>query len=95
MEFYDIPPEGGTVDAAIELNYHSISVPDEGTVTLVASVYPIGTSVTWTTSNSEVATVSGGVVTGEGAGNCIITASITVSGVTFTDTCTVVVPATD
>ena len=91
MEFYEIPPEGGSVDADIQLNFHSISVPDGDTVTLVASVYPLGSSVTWTTSDDTVATVSGGVVTGEGAGNTIITAAITVDGVTFNDTCTVVV----
>lgn len=91
MEFYEIPPEGGSVDADIQLNYHSISVPDGDTVTLVASVYPLGSTVTWTSANSEVATVSNGVVTGEGAGNTIITAAITVGGVTFNDTCTVVV----
>lgn len=91
MEFYEIPPEGGGVDADIQLNFHSISVPDGDTVTLVASVYPLGSAVTWTSANSEVATVAGGVVTGQGAGNTIITAAITVDGVTFTDTCTVVV----
>lgn len=91
MEFYEIPPEGGSVDADIQLNYHSISVPDGGNVTLAASVYPLGSSVTWTSDDDTVATVAGGVVTGEGAGNTIITAAITVDGVTFTDTCTVVV----
>lgn len=91
MEFYEIPPEGGSVDADIQLNFHSISVPDGDTVTLVASVYPLGSTVTWTSANSEVATVAGGVVTGQGAGNTIITAAITVGGVTFNDTCTVVV----
>ncbi len=96
MEFYDIPPEGGTVDGAIELNYHSISIADGNTATLVASVYPVGTTVTWDSLNSEVASVdSSGVVTAESAGNTIIRATITVQGVTYIDTCTVVVPATD
>jgi hypothetical protein len=91
MEFYEIPPEGGSVDADIQLNYHSISVPADGNVTLVASVYPLGSTVTWTSDDDTVATVAGGVVTGESAGNTIITAAITVDGVTFNDTCTVVV----
>lgn len=91
FELYIIPPEGGDVDGAIELNYHSIEIKRGNTATLVATKYPATASVTWTVEDSNVATVSGGVVTAVGAGNTIVTAAITVSGVTFTDTCTVVV----
>ena len=91
FELYIIPPEGGDVDGAIELNYHAIEINDGSTATLVATKYPATASVTWTVEDSNVATVSGGVVTAVGAGNTIVTAAITVNGVTFTDTCTVVV----
>src|SRR5690349_19289998 len=41
-----------------------------------------GKTATWSTSNGAVATVSGGIVTGVGAGNAVITATIDgVSGV--------------
>lgn len=76
---------------SVLLNTHAASVVDESTVTLTAETYPVGQTVSWTSSADAVASVSGGVVTGESAGQAIITASITVNGVTYTDTCTVVV----
>ena len=78
---------------SVLLNTHAASVVDESTVTLTAQTYPVGQTVTWTSSNDEIASVSGGVVTCESAGQAIITAAITVGGVTYTDTCTVVVTA--
>lgn len=91
FDIYIIPPQGGEVDGAIELNYHSLSLTEGGTATLVAAKYPDNATVTWTVEDSDVATVSGGVVSAVGSGNTLITAAITVEGVTFTDTCTVVV----
>lgn len=82
-----------STNASILLSKHSATVEENATVTITASVVPAGSVVTWTTSDDTVATVNGGVVTGEAAGNAIITASITVNGVTYTDTCTVVVTA--
>ena len=78
---------------SVKLNNHYVTVPDEETVTLTASTTPSGQTVTWSSENTTVATVSGGVVTGKSAGNTIITAAITVGGVTVNDTCTVVVTA--
>lgn len=76
---------------AVVLNKHVVTVEAENTVTLTAATTPVGQSVTWT-SSSAVASVSNGVVTaGQNAGNAIITAAITVDGVTYTDTCTVIV----
>lgn len=76
------------------LNKHSISIVEDDTFTLTAEKYPANASVTFSSGSDLVATVtSGGVVTGEGAGNTIITASITQNGVTYTDTCTVIVTA--
>ena len=78
----------------IELSEHLINLKVDDEFTLTALTVPAGATVTWSEGSSSVATVSGGVVTAAGAGNTIITASITDSGVTYTDTCTVVVTAT-
>lgn len=78
---------------SVLLNTHAVTVEDESTVTLTAVTVPAGKTVTWTSSDGTKASVSNGVVTGEAAGQAIITAAITVDGVTYTDTCTVVVTA--
>lgn len=82
-----------STNASILISKHSATVEENSTVTITASVVPAGSTVTWTSSDNTVATVDGGVVTGVAEGNAIITASITVNGVTYTDTCTVVVTA--
>lgn len=76
---------------SILLNTHSATVADGSTVTLTANTVPADATVTWSSANSSIATVSNGVVTGEAEGNTIITASITQDGVTYNDTCTVIV----
>ena len=73
------------------LNTHSVTIEDGGEVTLTATTVPEGQTVTWSSSDGTKASVAAGVVTGEGEGSAIITASITVDGVTYTDTCTVIV----
>ena len=85
---------GGTVVPSITTP-DSITIADEAEVTLEATVVPADATVTWSSANSAVASVgsSTGVVTGEGSGNTIITASITVDGVTYSDTTTVIVTA--
>lgn len=84
----------GANTPSVTLNTKYIELVDEDTYQLSATVVPTGASVTWTEAASAVATVSAtGLVTAEGAGNTIITASITSDGVTVTDTCTVVVTA--
>lgn len=93
MEYYLIPPQGGEVQGAIELNHHSVSLVEDEKVTLVATTYPASATVTWSTGSSSVASVSNGLVTAEGEGDTIITAQITVDGVEFTDTCTIIVEA--
>ena len=67
---------------SISLSKTSLSLTTGGTATLSATVYPSNAtnkSVTWTTSNSSVATVSAGKVTAKGAGTATITAK-TVNG---------------
>lgn len=78
---------------AVNLNLHSATIKVGGTLPLTATTTPAGETVTWTTGNSSVADVTNGTVSGEGTGNTIITASITVDGVTYNDTCTIVVEA--
>lgn len=93
FEIYCKSGSGEPVSPYVLLNKHSITIEENDTYTLNASVYPAATSVTWSSASESVATVSNGVVTAEGAGNTIVTASITVDGVTYSDTCTVVVTA--
>lgn len=84
---------GGSATPSVLLNTHGTTVTAGDTVTLTATTVPASQTVTWSTSNGDKATVADGVVTGEAEGQAIITAAITVDGVTYTDTCTVVVNA--
>ena len=79
----------------ISLNKGNISIVDGDTYTLVADVYPSGTSVTWASTDTDVATVSNGVVTAESEGVCVITAKITTSGESFIASCNVTVTAAE
>lgn len=76
----------------------SITIAETATVAvdgpaadITTAVVPVGTTVTWTSSDEKVATVANGAVTGVSAGTAVITASIKVDGNTYTDTCTVTV----
>lgn len=81
---------------SVQLDKYSISVEAGGTATLNVTTIPSDASVTWSSANSSVASVSNGVITaGDSDGNTIVTASITVDGVTYNDTCTVVVTAAE
>lgn len=75
----------------VSLSAAKASVVVGSTVTLTASTAPAGETVTWSSSDTDNATVSGGVVTGVSAGTATITASITVGGVTYSDSCVVTV----
>ena len=81
---------GGGVIPTVVLDKHYVSLEVGETATLVATTVPDDVTVTWTVSD-DAATVSGGTITAEEAGNCIVTATITVDGVSYNDTCTVVV----
>lgn len=83
-----------TVTPAISLNKHVINLnatAPGNTEQLVATVTPSNATVTWSSAATGKATVSSGLVTAAGVGNTIITAAITVDGVTYDDTCTVIV----
>lgn len=64
-------------------------------IQLEADTIPVGTVVSWTSSATTYATVdsASGEVTGVAAGSATITASITVDGTSYTDTCAVTVTA--
>ena len=91
--FYNAVYGGVSSPAGISIAEQVLNLTAGDTYTLGVTVLPAGATITWTSSDSEKASVAAGVVTAEGAGNAIITASITDSGVTYTSTCTVIVAA--
>lgn len=82
-----------TVEAypSVILDKHTATVEVGSTVTLSASVIPVGSVVTWSSSDENEATVEAGVVSGLAEGVSIITASITVGTKLYKDTCIVTV----
>ena len=82
----------------ITLVQSTATIAPEGSIRLtVSGMYPAGSTVTWTSSDTDKMTVdSEGVVTGKTgvtSGNATITASITVGGVSYVSTCTVTISA--
>lgn len=78
----------------VTLDKSTLSVTVGGaTGSLSATVSPVGSTVTWKSSDTAIATVSSGTVTAVKAGTCTVTASITVDGVTYTAACAVTVAA--
>ena len=82
---------GSNINGGILFDIHSTEIAEDETVTIKASTQPADAVVTWSSDDTSVATVSNGVVTGAAEGNTIIRGSITVDGITYDDTCTVVV----
>ena len=79
------------VDA--HLDKKTLSVVEDATGTLTATINPNDATVVWGTTDSSVATVANGTVTGVGAGTCVVSVSATKDGVTAVDTCVVTVTA--
>lgn len=90
FEVYVVGGES-TETPSVLLDKHALRMAVDDTYALTATTIPSDASVTYSSSNAEVATVSNGTITAVGAGNAIITATITVDYVDYTDTCTVVV----
>lgn len=86
-------PEPTRASAHVDILQSAVTVPIGSTVQLtINDVFPTDSSVTWTSGTQAKATVSSaGVVTGVATGDSVITASITVDGTSYTDTCTVTV----
>ena len=94
FEIYVKAGTGGTAEPGVKLDNHILRIVGvNSTATLTAAVTPAGSPVTWSSAATGTATVSDGVVTAKATGNTIITASITSSGVTYSDTCTVIISA--
>ena len=78
----------------VVIDRHALTVAVNEEVQLTVNKYPTNATVTWTSDDTDKVTVtSGGKVKGVASGSAIITASITDSGVTYNDTCTVIVEA--
>lgn len=75
----------------ITLDKQIAEIADGNTLTLTASPFPADATVTWASSDTDVATVSDGTVTAVDPGVCKITASITVSAATYKAECYITV----
>lgn len=86
-------PAGPVSVTGVELNYSEYSLSLSGSVQLTATVSPDNATnkdVTWSTSDSSVATVSSeGLVSAVAEGNATIT--VTTDDGSFTDTCSITV----
>lgn len=91
FELFGAGPEPTPTTPSVTLDKSTASIAVNGTETLAATTVPADASVTWASSDDTVASVDGGVVTGVAAGDATITASITVDGVEYSDTCAVTV----
>ncbi len=80
---------GGSV-SDVTLNRSNATVKVGNTITLRAVTTPAGQEVDWSSSDTDKATVSNGVVTGVAAGTATITAALHDDN-TISDTCRVVV----
>lgn len=60
---------------------------------VTVTVSPVGSAVTWTSSDTSIATVANGTISPIAVGTCTVTASITVDGVTYSADCAVTVAA--
>lgn len=78
---------------SIELNKTAVTIAVDGTTDITATTVPADASVTWTSSDTAVATVADGTVTGVAEGTATITAKITVDGTDYTATSEVTVSA--
>lgn len=79
---------------SVTLDKSTLSITVGGaTGSISATVSPVGSTVTWTSSDTSIATVSSGTVTAVKAGTCTVYATITVDGVDYTAGCAVTVAA--
>lgn len=94
MNFYVI--EGDSASNSIVLDKASTTVVEGNSVTITATTTPASASVVWQSLDTSVATVSSGVVTGQGVGETVIIASfIDSNDKTYLATCAVSVTAAD
>lgn len=84
------PPTPTTPSVTLDKETLTLTVGGD-TGSLTATTVPAGETVTWSSSDGDVATVAAGVVSPVAAGTATITAKITVDGHDYTDTCAVTV----
>ena len=90
FEVYVVEGGSGTL-GSILFNTHTMTLAPEDSSTITATTDPADATITWASADTSVATVSGGVVTAVGAGDTIVTGTITVDDIDYSDTCTVIV----
>lgn len=78
-------------NASLSISTTSMSLNVGETGTIIATATPSGQTVTWTSSNTSVASVSGGTITAKASGYATITAKFTYNGITYSKTCSVTV----
>lgn len=83
--------QGGDPIPSIDIQPKIVTLADGETFDLAVQVVPAGQTITWASSASGVATVANGKITAEGAGDTLISATITVDNVEYSDTVTVIV----
>ena len=88
---YSVTCNVTVIQPSIKLDKTSTTVYLGGSDTLTATVTPSGQAVSWSTSDSKVATVNAGKISAVAAGSATITAKITVSGKDYTATCKVTI----
>lgn len=66
----------------VTLNKSAETVAEGSTVALTATTSPASGTVKWSSSDTDVATVTGGTVTGVDAGEAVITATVVETGAT-------------
>lgn len=76
-------------DYSISLSESELNLFAGESRTLSVSGAPSGSSISWSSSNSGVATVNGGTVRAAGNGTATITAQVSINGRTYTDSCAV------
>ena len=69
-------PQTGTVS----LDKSTATVAAGSTTSITATTSPAGGTVKWATADSDIATVTGGVVTGIAAGSVVISARVVETG---------------
>lgn len=69
-----------TAAGTVTLNKSSLTVAAGSTGSISATTSPSGGTVKWSSDDTDVATVTGGTVTGIAAGSCIVTARVVETG---------------
>jgi len=92
FEVYVVGGESSETPSVL-FDKHAVRLAEGEKYQLTTNIKPTTATVVYTSSNEAVATVSAGLIEAVGEGNAIITGTITVDGVAYSDTCTVVVTA--